>query len=289
MSKQMTQPLYRASRVVALVAGLMGLAAADGAGATEREASEGDVAKYAREARESFDELLARLDPYLEPLRQEAEPVTRRLPGPIRQFLDAGGWWLIVLVLGVVALFWVRSLVERLRVAISRPRPPRARWWHINPVRVLHEDLAPLAVTYTEPGPRVLSVYGQPARLRLVVMAPAERGVGELDESMADRLLDCIEPGLGEVAAADYPRVRIWPRQAGPGGFAAAFQRHVPFPGRPRRHSHWIRLTGVVRVGRHDIDVGLALYADTPNRIGSVAVRQGGWLEVLGTRQAEAV
>jgi hypothetical protein len=281
--------MYHTIRLAALVAGLVLLTAADRPAPTERDTSEGEVARYARDARESFDMLLARLDPYLEPVRQEAEPVTRRLPGPVRQFLDGGGLWLVFLALAVVALFWLRSVVGRLWVALSRPRPPRPRWHRVDMARVLHENLAPLAVTYTEPGPRVLTVYGQPVRLRLVVMAPAERGVGELDEAMADRLLDCIQPGLGEVATADYPRVRIWPRQTGLGGFAAAFQRYVPIPGRPRRRSHWIRLTGVVLAGRHAIDVGLALYGDVPNRIGIVAVRQGQWLDVLGTRQAEVV
>jgi hypothetical protein len=253
-----------------------------------KETTDESIARFRTKAKEALDALRAELDPYLEPIKNEAQPVTRRLPETLRQFLDGGGWWLLFAGLALVTLAWVRSVFRRLLGAVFHPTgrkkaKRRTKDW----ASFLREDLSPLAVSYTEPGPRRLTVKGLPARLRLVVMAPSGKDVSELDEDMADRLLDWIKPGLGEVAAADYPKVRIWPRQYSGSGFPLAFHQHVPVPERKGQRSHWVLLAGAVLVGRQKIEVGLALYTDEPNKIRTITVRNEQWLDHLGIKEVK--
>lgn len=241
---------------------------------------EGPALEAARHGLEQAQHTLA---PYLDSINRECEPAARHLPAPVREFLESGGWLLVCAVLGLVVLLWLRSLGKRLYRALFR-RKKRKRYGE----KQLRENLALLSEGYTEAGPRQVTVKGIPARLRLVVMAPAGKDVGDLSPEMVDHLLDLIKPGLGEVASYDYPKVHVWPRQYSAGGFPLAFFEHVRVPESKGRRSPWVLLAGTVSLGRQKVHVGLALHADEPNNLRNVTVKNEQWLDHLGLKGEKA-
>src|SRR6516225_6648001 len=88
------------------------------------------------------------------------------LPQAGKDFLDAGGWYLVLailvmLIVGILALI-VRGVLQA--GARSRKQP--------DPERNLQENLGDFPPAPGKPGPRRLHVEGIPARVRLVVLAP---------------------------------------------------------------------------------------------------------------------
>jgi hypothetical protein len=249
----------------------------------DREAPQDKLSSFQRKAKENLISLRDRVDPYLEPVKEELAPFTDRLPKPCVDFLNAGGWWLIFLVMGLITVFYVTSLYRRVRRVGFRSRKRRRK-------RTLHspmdEDLSSLAVSFTDPSERVVTVKGLAARLRLVVMAPAGKDVGELHEGMLESLLDWIKPGLGQIAASDQPRTRIWPMQYSATGFHQAFQQHVCIPEPKGEQSQWVLLAGAVLLGRQKINVGMALRTNEPNKIRMITVQAEQWLDHLGIESA---
>jgi hypothetical protein len=202
-------------------------------------------------------------------------PLTDSLPPPLRDFLDAGGWWIVVglTALVVLLLFW--ALVDRSLRAMFRHRPRSLE----EADRELHENLA----NYRPPPPvsaRPLTLYHLPVRLRLVVMAAigADKGI---EEAMALPLLDGVVPGLGAIAAAEQARIRIWPPQVSQQGFTLAFHRRTQRPEPEGEPSNWVLAAGRAQPGRQAILLGLALYTDEPTMIGRLAIDTYQWLDVL--------
>jgi hypothetical protein len=233
-------------------------------------------------------------DSHLDELREATEPVTKHLPEPVQKFLNGNGWWWILGVIGFFALLWVRSMLHRLRMAVSSPRKKkkahkrRSRSAAVN----LKEDLTNVGPGYTDPGPNEILVKGLPARLRLVVLSMGTSGGGGLSEEMADRVLDWIKRGLAEVAAYDQPGVRVWPTFYSLDGFAAGMQANLPLPEPKGMKSNWVLMAGTARMGKLLIHVGLALYAEEPNNLRMIKVRGERWLATLAvskTRQRVGV
>jgi hypothetical protein len=136
---------------------------------------------------------------HMDQLKEDLAPLTRRLPEPVQNFLDRGGWWGVLGLLGFIALLWLRWIVRKLVGSISRParrkkKKPRMKSVTIN----LKENLSQIGEGYIEPGPQQVTVQGMPARLRLVILSLGTRNAGELSEEMADRVLDWIKPGLAD-------------------------------------------------------------------------------------------
>jgi hypothetical protein len=223
----------------------------------------------------------------LQPVKEALEPLERLLPQPVRDFLDRGGWGILIGVLGFLALMWLLSVVRRLVKALRRPRRRRKKRKPAGTLR--REDLIRLGEGYTEPGPRQVTVNGMQARLRLVVLAPANREAGEVRPDMADHVLDWIKQGLSEVAASDYPGVRVWPAMYSEDAFASAFASQVPIPERAGLRSHWVLVSGTVSMGLHKLHVGLVLYAGEPSTLRHVAVSAERWTEVLGIEKSAAL
>ena len=99
----------------------------------------------------------------------------------------------------------------------------------VNPESGLSENLG----TYPPApvgGRRRLQLYGQPGRLRLVVVAPTGKKTIETGE--VERLLNQVVRGLGDIVRQDKPRVRIWPAQLSIPGFAPTFHRLTRRPSR---------------------------------------------------------
>jgi hypothetical protein len=233
---------------------------------------------------EFTNRITATLEPYLEPIREATQPYTHYLPTVVQEFLDDGGWWLVLLGLAIVALLWVRSLIRRLRRA-SKSRKKRVRAKH----SALREELRFVSDAMTEVGPRQVVVRHRPGRLRLVIVAPSVSYIGDLLPEMADNLLDYVQPGLAEVVDHDQPRVRVWPRHPSEQSFLHNFFKYVEVPEAAGRRSHWVLVGGTLRLGRQRLYLGLAMFADVAGDLREVRVQGENWESVLQVQVSEAV
>ncbi|HKI34115.1 MAG TPA: hypothetical protein VKA46_19840 [Gemmataceae bacterium] len=183
--------------------------------------------------------------------------------------------WAVVAGVGVLLLIVLLLLVRKLwRALFGRAKESDA--WD----RELDVNLDECPLPTRPVGQRQLTVYHQPARLRLVVVA----GVGReatIDATAVEKLLDKVVPGLGAAAQTDRPRVRVWPPQMSHHGFTAAFHRHTRKAAGRGEPSRWVLLAGRAQAGRQPVMVGLGLWADEPNTIDRVNLEQHQWLDVL--------
>lgn len=192
---------------------------------------------------------------------------------------DAVPAWLVLaaalLVVLLVAL-WVRSLVRRLLGWLfGRGKTPDD--WD----RELRLDLDMCPLPAGPPGDRRLTVYHQPARLRLVVVAPVGK-VSDVDALAVEKMLDHVVPGLGAAARHDKPLIRVWPTQISQHGFHAAFHRNTPKAGGKGEPSRWVLLAGRAQVGRQPVMLGLGLWTDEPTTLDRLTLEQPHqWLDVL--------
>ena len=247
--------------------------------------AEGAVKAPAEYFKHAAENLKAYANSHLDEVKEDLAPLTKHLPEPVQDLLDQGGWWVIFGALAIIILLWLRWLLRRLVGALSRPRKKRKKKRRTKTVAInLKEDLRRLGEAYTEEGPQRLTVKGAPARLRLVVLALGARNTGELNQGMADRVLDWIKAGLADVTSGDYPRVRVWPPFYSFDGFATAFAANVPIPGPKDEQSRWVLVAGQVKMGLAVIQVGLALYADEDNTLRNLKVKGERWLDVLGVK-----
>jgi hypothetical protein len=175
-----------------------------------------------------------------------------------------GGTLLIVLLVGF--------LLFRRLLAKKSPR--------IDPELPLRENLADYPVAPANPGGKRLTVAGQSARLRLVVVAALGQQAG-VNEDEVERYLDQVVPGLGAKAKQDRPRVRVWPPQLSHRGFAPNFHRLVSRPEPDGELSRWVLLAGPTRVGKFQVLLGLALHADEANAVGRLTLEPQQWGETL--------
>jgi hypothetical protein len=248
----------------------------------QREA--GDAAKatgeYLKEAGENLKDYA---ESHLEEVKEDLAPVVERLPEPVQQFLDKGGWWVVFGAAAVILLIWLRAILRRLAGALRprrKKRRPKSKKVAVN----LKEKLKDIGEAYTEEGPRQITVKGLPARLRLVILSRGSRTAGELSAEMVDRVLDWIKPGLAEVTSGDYPRVKVWPLFYSHSGFATAFANNVVIPEPKGEPSRWVLVTGQVAMGKAVLHVGMALYADEETTLRHLAVKNEHWLSVLGVQ-----
>jgi hypothetical protein len=211
----------------------------------------------------------------MEGFTKRLTPLTDSLPPQARDFLDAGGWWVVLGVLALVLLLLLWAVVDRSLRALFRRRPPSLA----ETDRFFHENLA----SYPPPAPtdlRRLALYHLPARLRLVVMAAIGTET-RVDEAAVFQLLDRVVPGLGTVAAQEQPRIRIWPPQVSQQGFILAFHRRTQRSEPEGEPSHWLLAAGRAQWGRQAILLGLALWTDEPTTIGRLTIDPYQWLDVL--------
>jgi hypothetical protein len=219
---------------------------------------------------------------YLDELRAQTAPITKHLPQPVQEFLDKDGWWWVLGVSGLIALLWVRSIVQKLTGVGHKPKgKKRKKRRATGAPPKLREDLKWLGEGFGAGGPQRLVVKGLPARLRLVVLSMGNKSGGDLSEEMADRVLDEIKPGLAEITSYDNPGVRVWPAFYSSDGFATSLASNLVLPEPKGMKSHWVVMAGEVRMGRLLIHVGLALYAQKANNLRFVPVKGERWLNSL--------
>jgi hypothetical protein len=235
--------------------------------------------------RKSVHALDENLGPYLEPIKTASEPYTKHLPLAVQEFLDDGGWWLVVAALAVATGFWLRALWRRCRRALFHKGRHRHKRGSRDKRSAAVIDLDLVADAFTDPGAQQITVRGQPGRLRLVVMAPSPSYVGELSPEMADTLLDWLQPGLGEILDSDNPRRVVWPRHPGLGQFVQMFQELVQIPEVKGRRSPWLLISGAAHLGRQTVFLGLAVFLDKTSYQREIQVQKEKWNEVLGVQK----
>jgi hypothetical protein len=146
-----------------------------------------------------------------------------------------------------------------------------------DPERDLDENLA----AYPAPpkaGKRRLLLQGNPVRLRLVVIAPVGKKPFAKDGDV-EPVLDDVIPGLGDIAAVDKPRVRIWPPQLSVPGFPPTFYRKTERP--PSQQYNWVLVSGSARAEGQLVLLGLALWSDKPTKKTQLVLEPNEWSEAL--------
>lgn len=211
---------------------------------------------------------------HLQPLYGLLQPITSHLPMPAQDFLNGGGWPTVLLSLVLLGVLWPR--VHRRRK--HRFHPPKRHVVHG------HDRLALIGDAMTGLGPKQVTVRGRPARLRLVVLAPAASGSPAITKEMAPRVLEALRPGLAEVARSDVPRVESWSSLHSGYGFRHAFEKEAELPESKGQSSHWVLLVGRSAVGPVAVYVGLALYTSDATNLGLIEVPSSRWSQILDLR-----
>jgi hypothetical protein len=132
-------------------------------------------------------------------------------------------------------------------------------------------------------GDRQLRVEGSPARLRLVVIAPAGTA-SDFDMDELGQMLEKIVQGLGEIYKHDKPRVKVWPTQVSYKGFATHFHNNMKTGAAEGEQTRWVMVAGRVKVGKQQFMLGLALQTIKPNTIARLTVDAHEWTNVLRVR-----
>ncbi len=193
------------------------------------------------------------------------EQLQEFLPEGVPAWLLVAGLALVVVLLGIAA---VRDTLRRLG-----GRKPAVDW-----DRDLRIDLDACPLPVRAAAGR-LTVYNQPARLRLVVMAPVGRG--EVDALAVEKMLEQVVPGLGSAAAQDRPLIRVWPAQVSQQGFAATFHRATTKAAARGEPSRWVLLAGRAQAGRQAVLLGLGLWTDANTTLDRLTLEPRQWLDVL--------
>jgi hypothetical protein len=208
----------------------------------------------------------------LPPLAESPSELLDRLQTYLPEGVPA---WAVAAATGLLLLLVLFLLLRKLWRALFGRRQTEDAW-----DRELAIDLDECPLPTRPPGERRVTVYHQPVRLRLVVLAPVGRD-GDVDATAVEKLLDKVVPGLGAAAQIDRPRVRVWPAQVSQHGFAAAFHRHTRKAARRDELSRWVLVAGRAQAGRQPVMLGLGLWADEPNTLDRVNLDPHQWLDVL--------
>jgi hypothetical protein len=245
-----------------------------------------DATKSSREyAETAWKNLRTYADSHLDDLKEELGPVTERLPQPVQNFLEKGGWWAILGVLGFIALLWLRAILRRLGRAIVPSGTKKKRGAKSRRVK-LTVDLSKLGRPENEAGSRRLTVKGVPARLRLVILSSGTKMSRGLNEDMVDRVLDWIKPGLALITGPDEPRVRLWPPFYSSQGFTSQIRGNVTIPEPKGKRSKWVVVSGRMTMGVTTLNVGLVLFADEPTTLRHISIPDEQWLGALGVKDS---
>src|SRR5262249_39640907 len=114
---------------------------------------EGAVQASRKSLEKAGENIKAYADSYLDDMKEELAPFTAHLPEPVRNFLDRGGWWVVLGGCAFLALLWLRSLLRRLRGAIRKPKKRKKKGRRAGAAPVpLKEDLKWIGEGYTRSG-----------------------------------------------------------------------------------------------------------------------------------------
>jgi len=236
------------------------------------------------EDNKDLKELEAKADHVLKDLKESLKPVTDHLPAPVNNFLEKGGWWLVLGFLLTIFIFWVRAMYFKIKRAFRKGNSEKKKRLISSDKWIageLVEDLALMTAPINRPGKNRITIKGLPARIYLIIMAKAGGSGPDLNESQFETILDYILPGLGSVGVRDFPRIKIWEPQYSPEGFNSMFSQNIRIPDPKGTKSKWILVSGAVKMGQDKVYLGLAFSADEANLVRSVLINQDQWLDVL--------
>jgi hypothetical protein len=205
----------------------------------------------------------------MEALNKALEPISKHLPVPIRDFLNGGGWLVVLGLVGLILLVIIWKLLFR-----RRPHKAKVEW---------QKDDIELAKCPMPPGSakgRRLTVYHVPVRVRLVVVSPVGRDY-KVEANGVPQLLDRVVPGLGGIVAADRPSIRVWPAQLSHQAFTNTFHRCTHKPEAENRPSRWVLIAGRAKVGKQPVLIGLGLWADESTTVGRKTLDLDEWIDVV--------
>lgn len=201
--------------------------------------------------------------------------LTDLLPEGLRQYalyIAGGGVCIASIVVLLLFLAVIRFLFGRRAKPAKGPN--------------LVENLQEYPELKSSTGDRQLRVEGTPARLRLVVVAPAGTAF-EVDLDTLDKLLEKVVQGLGEIYKHDKPRVKQWPTQVSYKGFATHFHANMKTGAEEGEQTRWVMVAGRIKVGKQQFMLGIALQTIKPNTIGRLTVDAHEWTNVLRVRVKE--
>jgi hypothetical protein len=202
------------------------------------------------------------------------------LPEGVNNFLEGGGWYAVLGIVGLILLLLLWMIFGGLiRSLFHKTAPPPLQ-------DSLEEDLETIPAPAPLTGDRRLTVDEVPVRLRLVVLAPAGTAYIIREETI-NKLLDRVVSGLGAIAEHDAPRTRIWPRQLSYEGFANTFHRNTPFPEGENEPSRWVLVAGKADVGGKKVMVGLGMQAIKPTTLRRRTLKPHEWDAVLRVKTRE--
>ncbi len=144
-----------------------------------------------------------------------------------------------------------------------------------------HEQLDEYPPAPAAPGGKRLVLDGLDVRLRLVVVAPVGTEKRPIDAEEVPEMLDDLLRGLGAFIKSDKPRVRVWPPQLSVAGWPPTFFRLVESPDDEGRKSNWIRVAGTIKIGGKPHLLGLALFSDEANKVGTLILEPTEWTKHL--------
>lgn len=140
-----------------------------------------------------------------------------------------------------------------------------------------HERLAEFPPAPPAAGAKRLVLDGLDVRLRLVVFAPVGTEKRPIDPDEVPELFNDLMRGLGSFIQTDKPRIRIWPAQLSVHGWPPTFFRLVESPDEEHRKSNWVRVAGTIKIAGSPHLLGLALYTEEANKVGTVILEPPEW------------
>lgn len=180
----------------------------------------------------------------------------------------------VALIVGLVLYRIGRRLLE------IRRRPREA------PQIDLTIDVPNLPIANVEQASPRMEIYGIPAVVAAVVVAPSGRDAAEPPKRVAFHLLEAVTPGFGEVLAGHQPLLCIWPAQLSSQGFAQLFFMHARLPGDAGKGTNWTSAAGKVQWKGRPYLVGIVFHAEKPLELGQrVMEHPGQWIEMLRVRR----
>jgi hypothetical protein len=218
----------------------------------------------------------------MDAIKEALAPLIDRLPPGVRDFLDAGGWWLVLALAALLILLLVAGVLRALKRALFGRRHTGATDFD----RDLRIELIECPLPVRPPLPQRLTVYHLPVRLRLIVVAPSGTELS-VDPMSVEKLLDFVVPGLSAQCQLDRPRIRVWPAQFSHQGFAAAFHRCTRKAEAEGLPSRWVLVAGKFHVGTRTVHIGFGFWADEANAVGRLTLEPHQWLDVLRIKTAE--
>lgn len=185
---------------------------------------------------------------------------------PIVPWLIGGLVFASVLALLVFALFVSRRVRPVANVADNEP--------HVDIGRLSDQSPHGLA-------PR-LTLYHQPVRLALVVIAPVGRDKQLPRPAEMPSVVEALMPGLFAVMSAHQPEYQPWPAQLSVAGFGGFFSHCVPLPGRHGKGTPWSSVVGPFEYNGDRYLAGIVVRSASDNSIGELSVEHPGqWLDIF--------